>query len=191
MADNMYLTAKSADVTVSRAKGRPMPGRVAQTAAAITLAALSGAMQPATAQTPPPASAPAIHFIWMGSHDCPPCIVWQRNELPKLQASPDFKAIRFSYVEKDIRSPVPPKALLPAEVQPFKALLDEASGGRSGSPQGALIVNGVMHDYFFGTRTAEQIEEMIQSVRNGKPAEYPFYRCLKVAPRGRDCDKPA
>ena len=93
----------------------------------------------------------------MGSHDCPPCIVWQRNELPKLQASPDFKAIRFSYVEKAIRSPVPPKALLPAEVQPFKVLLDEASGGRTGSPQGALIVNGVMHDYFFGTRTAEQI----------------------------------
>ena len=57
--------------------------------------------------------------------------------------------IRFSYVEKDIRSPVPPKALLPAEVQPFKVLLDEASGGRTGSPQGALIVNGVMHDYFF------------------------------------------
>ncbi len=187
MADNISLPAKSADVTVSRAKGRPMPGRVAQ-AAAVILATVCGAVQPAAAQPP---AAPAIHFIWMGSHDCPPCIVWQRNELPKLQASPDFKAIRFSYVEKAIRAPVPPKALLPAEVQPFKALLDEASGGRTGSPQGALIVNGVMHDYFFGTRTAEQIEEMIQSVRNGKPAEYPFYRCLKVAPRGRDCDKPA
>lgn len=189
MADNISLPAKSADVTVSRAKGRPMPGRVAQ-AAAVILATVCGAVQPAAAQAQPPA-APAIHFIWMGSHDCPPCVVWQRNELPKLQASPDFKAIRFFYVEKAIRAPVPPTALLPAEIQPFKALLDEASGGRTGSPQGALIVNGVMHDYFFGTRTAEQIEEMIQSVRNGKPAEYPFHRCLKVAPRGRDCDKPA
>ena len=72
----------------------PTPAQAAVALAA--LAAVCGAMQPATAQTPPPAAAPAIHFIWMGSHDCPPCIVWQRNELPKLQASPDFKAIRFS-----------------------------------------------------------------------------------------------
>ena len=60
MADNMYLTAKSADVTVSRAQGRLMPGRVVQAAAAVTMAAVCGTVQPATAQTPPQAAAPAI-----------------------------------------------------------------------------------------------------------------------------------
>ena len=88
MASTTTPTNNPTDVT------RPMLLWMAQSA--VALSALSGAVQPATAQTPPPAAAPAIHFIWMGSHDCPPCIVWQRNELPKLQASPDFKAIRFS-----------------------------------------------------------------------------------------------
>jgi hypothetical protein len=134
---------------------------------------------------------PAIHFIWMGGNDCPPCVMWRRTELPKLQASPEFKTIRFTYVSKVIRSPVPPRLFLPSEVEVYKDLLDEASGGRTGSPQAALMVNGVVHDYFFGTRTAEEIEDMIQAVRTGRPADYPFPRCLKVAPRGRDCERPA
>ena len=55
----------------------------------------------------------------------------------------------------------------------------------------ATVVNGVVHDYFFGTRTAEQIEDMVQAVRTGRPGDYPFPRCLKVAKTGRACDKPA
>lgn len=142
----------------------------------------------AQAQSPAP---PAIHFIWMGGNDCPPCVAWRRGELPKLLASPEFKHMRFSYVNKVIGSAVPPRLFLPAEVEPYKDLLDEASGRRVGSPQAALVVNGVVHDYFFGTRTAEEIEDMVRSVRTGKPGEYPFHRCLKVAKTGRDCLKPA
>lgn len=134
---------------------------------------------------------PDIHFIWMGGNDCPPCVVWRRLELPKLQASPEFKAMRFSYVNKVIGSAVPPRLFLPAEVVPYKDLLDEASGRRVGSPQAALMVNGVVHDYFFGTRTAEEIEAMVQAVRTGQPAEHPFHRCLRVSAQGRGCDRPA
>ena len=142
----------------------------------------------AVAQTP---LQPHIHFIWMGGNDCPPCVAWRRVELPKLQASPEFKAMQFSYVAKVISSSVPPTLFLPAEVEPYKEQLDDASTRRTGSPQAALVVNGVVHDYFFGTRTAEQIEDMVQAVRSGKAGDYPFPRCLRVSKRGRDCDKPA
>lgn len=48
------------------------------------------------------AQAPTIHFIWMGGNDCPPCALWRRTELPKLQASPEFKHMQFSHVNKVI-----------------------------------------------------------------------------------------
>jgi hypothetical protein len=142
------------------------------------------------AQAQTGAKAPQIHFIWMGGNDCPPCVRWRREELPKLQASPEFAHMRFTYVTKQVSSAVPPALFLPAEVEPYKDKLDEASNRRTGSPQAALVVDGVVHDYFFGTRTAEQIEDMVQSVRTRAPADYPFPRCLKVAKRGRDCETP-
>lgn len=143
------------------------------------------------AQAQTAGAAPHIHFIWMGGNDCPPCVRWRREELPKLQASPEYKHMRFSYVSKVVSSAVPPTLFLPSEVEVFKDQLDEASNRRTGSPQAALMVNGVVHDYFFGTRTAEQIADMVEAVRMGKPGDYPFPRCLKVAKRGRDCEKPA
>ncbi len=158
--------------------------------AVLLSALLSGCLVPITwAQTVEPA--PQIHFIWMGGNDCPPCVLWRREELPKLQASLEFGHMRFSYVNKVIASSVPPTFFLPSEVALFKDQLDEASNRRAGSPQGALVVNGVVHDYFFGTRTAEQIADMVKAVRTGTPGEYPFPRCLKVTKRGRDCEKPA
>ena len=148
--------------------------------AAAWWAALSGAV----AQTEP-----AIHFIWMGGNDCPPCVRWRRDEMPKLQAAPEFRSVRFSYVDKAIRSPVPPLDVLPEEVRPYKDQLDEASNRRVGSPQAALLVNGKVYDYFFGTRTAEHILEMVHAVRHG--TTYPFTRCLKVTVRGKGCEVPA
>lgn len=135
--------------------------------------------------------APSIHFIWMGGDDCPPCVRWRKEELPKLQASPEFRHMRFSYVRKVIASAVPPTLFLPDEVAVYKDQLDEASSRRVGSPQAALMVNGVVHDYFFGTRSAEQIADMVEAVRTGRPGDYPFPRCLKVSKSGRACDKPA
>ena len=117
----------------------------------------------AMAQTAP--AQPDIHLIWMGGDDCPPCVRWRKEELPKLQASPAFNQMRFSYVRKVIGSAVPPTLFLPDEVVPYKDQLDEASNRRIGSPQAALMVNGVVHDYFFGTRSAEQITDMVEAVR--------------------------
>jgi hypothetical protein len=130
-----------------------------------------------------------IHLIWMGGNDCPPCVTWRALELPKLQQSAEFKGIRFSYVVKGIRSPVPSRAFLPPEVAPLKEMLDEASGGRAGSPKGALVVDGRIHDFFQGTRSAAEIIAMITAVRAGTP--YPFKRCLKASAVSRKCERAA
>jgi hypothetical protein len=130
---------------------------------------------PAFAQQP----VPAIHVVYMGGDDCPPCKAWRQSELPKLEKTAAFRSIRFSYVLKPIRSAVPARIFLPADVKPYKDKLDEASGGRTGSPHFALIVNGEIFDYYFGTRSAEAVEEMILAVQSGDP--YPFDRCLKLS----------
>jgi len=121
---------------------------------------------------------PQIHLIWMGGNDCPPCMHWRANELPKLQASEAFKKIKFSFVVKGVASAVPPSIFLDADVKPYKEKLDHANSGRGGSPQGALIVDGEVFDYFLGVRTAEEIEGMVNAVIAG--TRYPFRRCLKV-----------
>jgi hypothetical protein len=131
-------------------------------------------------------SNPQIHLIWFGGDDCPPCVIWRRQELPKLQESAIFNGVKFSYVEKIVRSSVPPVDLLPAEVKTYKQKLDEASSGRSGSPQAAVMVNGQVYDYFHMGRFADDIELMIVSIRSGSP--YPFKRCLKMSKDWGRCE---
>ena len=139
------------------------------------------AAQPETAKAPK--GAPKVHMVWMGGNDCPPCRAWRMTELPKLQKSAEFNAIQFSYVEKLIGSSVPPRLFVPAEVKPYVDKLDMAANGAIGSPQAAILVNGELYDYFHNTRTAEQVERMLVSIRTGSP--YPFKRCLKFASRSR------
>lgn len=127
-----------------------------------------------------------MHFVWMGGNDCPPCVAWRALELPKLSKAPEFQRIRFSYVIKAIGSTVPPAFFLPAEVRPLKPLLDNAGSGHVGSPQAAVIVDGVVFDYFFGTRSAEEIERMLIAISTG--SAYPFTRCLKITRVGRGCE---
>jgi hypothetical protein len=138
----------------------------------------------AAAQTTPA----NIHMVVMGGNDCPPCVAWRGLELPKLQQTAAFKAIRFSYVAKAVKSPVPSSMFLPDEVKPYKARLDEASSGRSGSPQVAIIVNGEIYDYYFGTRSAKEVEQMILAIKDG--GKYPFRRCLK-RDKSAQCAVPA
>lgn len=126
-----------------------------------------------------------IHLVWMGGNDCPPCVAWRREEMPKLQARAEFKAIKFSYIPKTIVSSVPAKFFLPTDVEPLKEKLDIASNGRGGSPQAALFVDGEVYDYFHGTRSAEDILRMLASVREG--TAYPFDRCVKVSKQWRKC----
>ena len=127
-----------------------------------------------------------IHFIWMGGNDCPPCVTWRALELPKLQQSAEFKSIRFSHVIKTIKSTVPNRMFLPPEVAPLKEKLDEASGDRSGSPKAAFVVNGEVHDFFSGARTAEALQSMIRAIRDGTP--YPFKRCVKISSQSGKCE---
>lgn len=141
----------------------------------------------AMAQTAP--AQPDIHLIWMGGDDCPPCKAWRTNELPQLLAAPEFKGVRFSYVTKTIRSQVPPAAAMPPEVRPFKGALDRASGGRTGSPQAALVVNGQIYDYYVSARPADTVLEMVGAARG--EWRYPLPRCLQMAAKGRVCVEPA
>lgn len=129
---------------------------------------------------------PSIHFIWFGGDDCPPCKAWRIFELPKLQATAEFRAIKYSFVIKVVKSPIPSTFFLPDEVKPLKEKLDYASNRRKGSPQAALVVDGEVYDYFRGTRSAEQILRMISSVRDGTP--YPFVRCLRGSTKKRKCE---
>ena len=136
-----------------------------------------------------PITSSNIRMVVMGGNDCPPCVAWRGLELPKLQQTTAFKAIRFSYVEKTIKSPVPSSIFLPDEVKPYKEKLDDASSGRIGSPQVAIIVNGEIYDYYFGTRTADEVEQMILAIKDG--GKYPFQRCLKLDRATRKCVVPA
>ena len=51
-----------------------------------------------------------------------------------------------------------------------------------GSAQVAIVVDGQVYDYYFRVRSAEEVEQMILSIRNG--TKYPFERCFK-----RDSEK--
>jgi hypothetical protein len=150
---------------------------------ALTALLLVGAVQLAAAGSDPA----TVIFVHMGGNDCPPCVAWRANELPKLQASEQFKRIRFAYVVKTVKSPVPPAAFLPPDVRPFKDQLDSASGGRGGSPHQAFIVDGKIYDYWFGAKSADEIDAAVGAILNGTP--YPHRRCLKRTGGGdRSCE---
>ena len=126
-----------------------------------------------------------VHLIWMGGDDCPPCVAWRIEQLPKLQKTAAFKSVAFSYVPKNIRAAVPPRFYLPEAVKPHKEILDAANAGRVGSPQVAVLVNGQVFDYFYGARSAEDMEEMLLAARDG--GRYPFPRCLRLEAASRGC----
>ena len=116
-----------------------------------------------------------IHMIYMGGNDCPPCVRWRREEFPKLKETEAFKSIKFTHVNKMISSPVPADIFLPDDVKPYKAKLDYASSGMNGSAQTAIMVNGEVFDYYFGWRSAQDIEKMILAIQTKSP--YPFEAC--------------
>jgi len=147
---------------------------------------LASGLLSATALAQPLKSAPEVHVVYMGGNDCPPCVFWRLEELPKLKATAEFARVKFSYVEKVVRSQVPPRFLLPVEVKPLKEKLDYASSGRSGSPQVAIVVDGEVFDYFWGSRTAQDYERMLTAIHSG--TEYPFRRCIKVSRHGQGCE---
>lgn len=128
-----------------------------------------------------PAQARDIHVIYMGGDDCPPCVAWRAKELPQLRRAQVFPTVRFSQVNKSIRSAVPPSWMLPDEVKPYKEQLDVAGGRNVGSPQTAILVDGKVYDYFRGARSAADIEGMLAAIRQGTP--YPYPRCIRRGER--------
>lgn len=126
------------------------------------------------------AGARQIDFIHLGGNDCPPCVVWRQEELPKLQAMPEMRDVRISLVTKTIRSPVPWAVFFPSEIRHLQPALVEASGGLSGSPQQALLVNGQVVDYRRGSASAQDIRDMIVALRKGEPPPRPT--CARRGP---------
>lgn len=123
-----------------------------------------------------------VHFIYMGGDDCPSCVVWRRAELPRLALSDAFRASRYSFVNKPILSGVPGLFLLPDEVKPYKAVLDQASGGNMGSPHYAILVDGVLQHYGFSAPPAERMEQMLRAALTDGRWPEPT-RCLMRRPR--------
>lgn len=157
-------------------------GRIALWASALGL--LMASPYAAAQQAPEP----AIHFIWMGGSDCDPCVKWRGLELPKLQETAEFRKVRFSYVTKTIQSPIPSSMFLPDEVKPYKEALDRSSGGRAGSPQWAVLVNGQVVDHQWGARSAEDFRQIFAAIQT--EGTYPTNRCAvreagKCTQRGR------
>ena len=128
---------------------------------------------------------PSIHIVYMGGNDCPPCRAWRSEELPKFEASDAFSRVRFSYVNKVIRSSVPPRFFLPEYVKPLKEKLDYAANGISGSPHTVIVVDGEVYDYIFGARTASQLEAAILAIESR--SELPFKRCVRRLSQ-QDCE---
>lgn len=114
-----------------------------------------------------------IDFVHMGGNDCPPCVWWRQNELPRLQAMPEYQRLHFHYVTKTIHSPVPPAFFFPADARHLQPVLAEASNGTKGSPHQALLVDGKVVDYWFGTGAgkgnADEIARLVRAIEKGEP----------------------
>jgi hypothetical protein len=128
------------------------------------------------------AAAPEILFINMGGADCPPCRAWRALELPKLMQMPAYSKIKYVHVEKSINSPVPARFFLPESVKPLKEQLEAVSAGRAGSPQMAIVVNGQVYDYWWGTGKGDAgpLAKRFEAISAGAPD--PASRCLKYYP---------
>lgn len=137
-------------------------------------------------QAPEPIRIDVVH---LGGNDCPPCVLWRAIELPKLKAMPEWHLIRFHHVTKAIQAPVPPAFFFPAETKHLQPALKEAANGWSGSPQQAILVNGKVVDYWYGSSKgdAQTIAAIVRALHEGKPP--PREPCAQLDTR-HTCKKP-
>jgi hypothetical protein len=136
------------------------------------------------------ASKPRIEFVNLGGNDCPPCMAWRATELPKLQAMPEWKLVKFHYVTKAVPSPVPSAFFFPGEAKHLQPVLAAASNGWSGSPHQAIVVDGKVVDYWWGTEKSDphQLAAMFRAIDEGKPL--PREVCTQLHPNNRrQCNK--
>jgi hypothetical protein len=119
-----------------------------------------------------------VEMIYFGGNDCPPCVAWRGVELPKLKNMEAFRNVDFTHVYKTVMSTVPGESFLPDHVKPYKSKLDAASGLNRGSAQTAIVVDGEIFDYYYGTRSADDIAARLVAIKRG--GVYPYERCLEL-----------
>jgi hypothetical protein len=127
----------------------------------------------------PEVKAPQIHVVYLGGNDCPPCVAFRIDELPKLKQSPAFSKMQWTSITKTIYSPIPASFFLPSHVKPLRDKLLEATSSAGGSPQTIILVNDEVFDVFLGTRNTQFYERMVASILDPK-IKYPMQRCLKA-----------
>ena len=113
-----------------------------------------------------------IDLVYLGGPDCPYCRAWEAKELPRLREMREFEHIRFTHVPKTIRQPVPEPAQLPAHLKPLYDQMVGKTGGRGGSPQFVLLLDGVAVRGGFGTRTYHDLLPVMTelvTIKTGKP----------------------
>ncbi len=93
-----------------------------------------------------------IDLVYLGGPDCPYCRAWEARELPQLLKMEEYKHIRFTHVSKRISQPVPEPAQLPEHLKPMYDEMVRLTGGRGGSPQFVLLLDGVAVKGGFGTQ---------------------------------------
>lgn len=119
-----------------------------------------------------------IHIIYFGGNDCPPCLAFRGTEFPKFEKSQEYSQVQWSFVTKSVRSQIPSGFFLPAHVKPLRDTLLQATGSNGGSAQVVILVDGKVHDVFFGSRDADFYQKMVRSVSDSK-LPYPGERCLE------------
>jgi hypothetical protein len=92
-----------------------------------------------------------IDLVYLGGPDCSFCKRWEASELPRLRQMEEFRHIRFTQVPKRIPEAVPLPADLPIHLKPMYDQMVRQTGGRRGSPQFVLLLDGVAVGGGFGT----------------------------------------
>jgi len=90
----------------------------------------------------------------------------------------EYKYIRFTHVQKRIPQPVPEAEKLPAHLKPMYEQMIRLTGGRGGSPQFVLLLDGVAVQGGFGTQAyyalLPAMTELV-TAKTGKPMPLPRY----------------
>lgn len=144
----------------------PPPANKRRTWMSVWLASLAW-MAAACAWSAGSSVARRIDYVYMGGNDCPPCIAWRQTELPRLKAMPEFELLHFTYVDKSIRSPVPAAFWFPREIRHLRDPIFVASKGRTGSPLNAIVVDGRVATFWWGTWAAEDIAKTVREIHDG------------------------
>jgi len=119
-----------------------------------------------------------IDLVYLGGPDCPYCRAWEARDLPELRKMEEYKHIRFTHVQKRIAQPVPEAEKLPAHLKSMYEQMIRQTGGRGGSPQFVLLLDGVAVQGGFGTQAyyalLPAMTELV-TAKTGKPMPLPRY----------------